>query len=560
MKMIKRIFVIAIITSVYLPFGTCQASQTPAEIKLQQVALFKNGLGFFVSEAAIPEDTTTFHITPYAAPSHGTFWIAYPETINVKSLIAKPTESEEQVDVVSIPELLKANIGRQVKLSFRNPDESMVEGTIAHFPQDRKLPKPEPYAPGMIGVVVDNHRYGYSRANLVIINTEHGQIGISPETISRVDFPNEAPARTYAKKNDSMQLDIQLETPANGETLQVSYLGKGVTWAPSYMVNISKDKEAHISAKAAVINEVCNMQDVTLQLVTGFPHLQFADIVSPLALKGNLAQFLDALNRGQSERGRSASIMSNVMTQSANWGMREDRSRVMPGYGAAQGGTASEDLFFYPIENVQLAKGQVGYFPLFTESVPYKHIYQWKIPDYVNQDDRYRRQPRGQQDSEPEEAVWHSIRLENISKVPWTTAPAQILKDGLILGQDTLKYTPVQGETTVPITRAISVKAEQVEFEAERQRDAMRMYGDNFDLITVQGKLEVTNFLDKSITLEITKTLSGEVKSTAPEATIEKLARGLRRVNATSEMTWIIELKSEEHKEISYAYDVYVRR
>ena len=123
-----------------------------------------------------------------------------------------------------------------------------------------------------------------------------------------------------------------------------------------------------------------------------------------------------------------------------------------------------------------------------------------------------------------------------------------------------MKYTPVQGETTVPLTRAISVKAEQVEFETQRQRDAMRMYGDNFDLITVQGKLEVTNFLDKTITLEITKTLSGEVKSTAPEATIEKLARGLRRVNAPSEMTWIIELKSEEHKEISYMYDVYVRR
>ena len=252
--------------------------------------------------------------------------------------------------------------------------------------------------------------------------------------------------------------------------------------------------------------------------------------------------------------------MYNVASQSVAWSMSEERADVMPSYGAAEGGKVSEDLFFYPLEKVQLAKGQVGYFPLFTETIPYKHIYQWNIPDYVNQEDRYRRSRRDEQEREPEEEVWHSVRLENVSRLPWTTAPAQILKEDLILGQDTLKYTPVQGETTVRITRAVGVKAEQVEFEIERKRDALRMYGDHFDLITVQGKLSVTNFLPKPITLEITKTLSGEVKSSQPEAKIEKLARGLRRVNTTAKLTWTIELKTDEHKEIGYTYDVYVRR
>ena len=70
----------------------------------------------------------------------------------------------------------------------------------------------------------------------------------------------------------------------------------------------------------------------------------------------------------------------------------------------------------------------------------------------------------------------------------------------------------------------------------------------------------ISNFLPKAITLEITKTLSGEVKSSQPEAKIEKLARGLRRVNTTAKLTWTIELKTDEHKEIGYTYDVYVRR
>jgi hypothetical protein len=565
MGIIKKIAITGIAVGVMVfadcVHGSSEAGETQAQVKLQQVALFKNGLGFFVSEAVVPKKKKEFHIVPFAAASHGTFWVAYPEKVKLKSLVVKETDVEELIEAISIAELLKANVGKKVKLYFPDPDEPMVEGEILYFAQDREKPKPAPYAPGGIGGVVIDPRGGDWGAHLVLVNTANGQVGINPDIVRRVDFPDSEPTRAFAQKKDAMQLDIQLGEYADGQKMLVSYLGKGVTWAPSYVLDISREDEAQISAKAAVINEVCNLEDVTLQLVTGFPHLQFADVMSPLALKDNLAQFLQSLIRGESRRGlRDAAIMSNVATQSAGWGMREDRSGVMPSYGTAEGGKASEDLFFYPLEKVKLAKGQVGYFPLFTEAVPYKHVYQWDIPDYVNQEDRYRYQQRNEQESEPEEEVWHSVRLENVSKVPWTTAPAQILKEDLILGQDTLKYTPVQGETTVRITRAVSVKAEQVEFEIERKRDAMRMYGDNFDLITVQGKLSAANFLSKPIALEITKTVSGQVKSSDPEAKIEKLARGLRRVNTTSKLTWTIELKSDEHREIGYTYDVYVRR
>ena len=34
----------------------------------------------------------------------------------------------------------------------------------------------------------------------------------------------------------------------------------------------------------------------------------------------------------------------------------------MPAYGAAEMGKTAEDLFLYPVENVRLSKGEVGYF------------------------------------------------------------------------------------------------------------------------------------------------------------------------------------------------------
>ena len=67
------------------------------------------------------------------------------------------------------------------------------------------------------------------------------------------------------------------------------------------------------------------------------------------------------------------------------------------------------------------------------------------------------------------------------------------------------------------------------------------------------------NTLAKPIALEITKTLSGEARSIDPKAKQEKLAKGLRRVNPVTKLTWTIELAPGTEKNLSYTYDVYVR-
>ena len=100
---------------------------------------------------------------------------------------------------------------------------------------------------------------------------------------------------------------------------------------------------------------------------------------------------------------------------------------VMPEYGVPKEGQAAEDLFLYPVNNVQLKKGEAGYYPLFTESVPFKHIYLWKIADYVDEEERYYYDRRRDEKREREEDVWHCLRMENNTKVPWTTAPAAVV-------------------------------------------------------------------------------------------------------------------------------------
>ncbi|OPZ97812.1 MAG: hypothetical protein BWY71_01482 [Planctomycetes bacterium ADurb.Bin412] len=352
---------------------------------------------------------------------------------------------------------------------------------------------------------------------------------------------------------------MRLKAPAGGERLAVSYLAKGITWAPSYMVDITDGRTARIAAKAEIVNEVCDLEGVEVSLITGYPNLQFSDIVSPLARKETLAQFLQSLVRGQSERGRPEGVLSNVMKQSVVYGAGEDMS-IMPSYGTAEEGVVAEDLFYYPVEKVSLKKGEVGCYPLFSETVPYRHIYQWKIADYIDDLEYYLRNRRERDQQPEEEVVWHCLRMENRMNLPWTTAPAEIVKEGNILGQDTLTYTPSKGESTLRITRAVSVKAEQVEYETERERGAKKLYGYEYDLVTVKGELSVRNFQEKAIPLEIEKILTGEVQNSEPEAKVVKLARGLRRANPRNEVSWTVKLGPDEQKELNYTYEVYIRQ
>ncbi len=69
----------------------------------------------------------------------------------------------------------------------------------------------------------------------------------------------------------------------------------------------------------------------------------------------------------------------------------------------------------------------------------------------------------GSRQEEPQ--VWHALRLTNNTSIPWTTAPAETVSGGQVLGQDAINYTPVGTEATLKITVAVDVKADQAEFE-----------------------------------------------------------------------------------------------
>jgi hypothetical protein len=251
--------------------------------------------------------------------------------------------------------------------------------------------------------------------------------------------------------------------------------------------------------------------------------------------------------------------MIAITRQRADFRESGTLSNLDYGYETIKGlpGAAEEDLFLYHKEKISIKKGERAYYPIFFDEVDYKHIYEWEIPDTINVD------PRGYQRSEQQkkekEQVWHSVKLSNSTKYPWTTAPAFVVSGWKPLAQDTLNYTPRNAKTNLKLTVATDVKHDRHEYEIDRQRD-VRIYNHNYDLVTVKGELSIKNHKNKEITMEIKKRLTGEATEASHKGKIEKVAEGLRGVNQNSSISWEIPLKPGEEINVTYKYRVYITR
>jgi len=535
-------------------------------VKINRVALFKNGLGYFSSSVTIPKEKKNVNIGQFPISSLGTFWVSYPQNLKLQSLVTKLDDVYETRPVRSLSELLNANPGKYVtvKIGSDNDVSSFLKGKILKIIPDEKKPKaPNPYFMDVRNLNSDyryRSHYQYIKPNSDLIFLENnGVITLKSSSISRIDFLSNDFVTTIPVKSKKSSINVKLKEPADeNSNISINYLARGITWSPSYLIDISDPKTAKLSAKALVINEAIDMNNIHLDLITGFPNIKFAEVNSPIAMSEKLDKFLNALTKGRSE-SRNRNYMMTQQAMTANVATyAEFGTSPMPEYSTARKGDVSEDLFFYPVDNVSLACGETAYLPLFTADLPYKHIYTWDIPDFLDNYSRYRNN-NSDTKQKPSQKIWHCCRLTNNMKMPWTTAAAEFVKNGLFVGQDICFYTAPGAETTIRINRAMNVIADENELEVERKRNAASFYGSTYDLVKVKGELKIKNRLNKNINIEITKSLSGEVVSSDPKAKDIPTAKGLKQVNTRHKLIWNIELKAGAEQTLTYIYDVYVR-
>ena len=339
---------------------------------------------------------------------------------------------------------------------------------------------------------------------------------------------------------------------ARGAKLSIVSLERGLTWFPGYSLDISDPKKLRLVSKATILNDLADLPNIEVRLITGFPNVPFVGWWDPLTSRESVDQFVNQLmqmgtpQQLRERRDAFANQMGQLAAPSGGGGF-DEAFNVSP-----LPGISSEDLFFYRLPNVEMKRGDRGYFILLAMESDYSHIYEWEIPDKVA-DSRYVQQDR------PGD-VWHSVKFKNNSTQPLTTGPAAIFKDGEIMGQDSLLYTSVGAESTAKMNKALDVRAEDFEEETGRVVLDQPIRGSWFDVVTLKGTLSVHNRKTESIELKITKELTGEMVSVEGDPKVRTITRGLRAVNPRQMLEWNLKLNAGERKTLTYSYKVHLAR
>jgi len=503
------------------------AADTPATSKIVSVDLFKNGLAVVRREATLGKPGTyVFDDVPDAI--HGTYWIesAAPVETLVKS-------REVEVPVAEVPpgNLQDDLAGKKVTIHFRGEKLPPVIGTVAKF----KVPKGEE-APA---------------SKFLIVETAKGRSYVESSEIASV----EAEGNDGKVKRRRPQLLLTLGATEKAETkVVIRYLTRGMTWAPSYKVDISDPKTLTLEQHAVVKNELADIADAEVRLISGFPSVQFAHVSSLMTPRMTMAVFFQQLNSGAD---RYADSMSNpTMNQSLMQNSQFSSSYLsVLSLGAVPTGEGV-DLHYESIGKRTLADGDALALTVAKGSAKYERIVEWLVPDTRDSSGRAIEGPA----SKDEDSPWDALRFNNPLKFPMTTGPAMVVADGKFNGQRTSFWTNAGEETVLRVDKALSVRTRSLEHEdaKEGNRDLVWVGARQYRKTTVDGELTVNNHRKETIQLAIRRRFSGELISAEGEPKSALREEGAYSVNKRNELFWNLALKPGEERKLKYRYTVLV--
>ncbi|MBI3409803.1 MAG: DUF4139 domain-containing protein [Planctomycetes bacterium] len=505
-----------------LPAQDKPAQEQPAKSKIVSVGLFKNGLAIVKREIEVP-GPGTYRLDDVPEPVHGTWWIDSP---GVETSV-EMRESEVADDAAPAGNLQEELAGKLVTVHFRGGKLGEMRGTVLKLNESP----------------TDTAR---RTERMLILKTRTGRLYVDIAEIAAVDV--DWKDRATAKK----PVLILRVAKADGKALHVTYLTHGLSWASSYRVDISDPKSLKLELGGVIRNELADLKDAQMRLISGFPSVQFGHVKSLLAPKASWAAFFQELRSGG--RGFDQALLLQNTTSN-------DRGyvNVMALNLSANPMGEGVDLHYQSIGKRTLAKGDALALTLAEGKATYERIVEWIIPD--NRDEHGRYHARARSEDEPEDP-WDALRFKNPFDFPMTTGPALVTAKGQFNGQRTCYWVNAGEETCVRITKALSIRTRNVEQEVlakgNGEADIIYVGGNRYRRSTIAAEIAVSNHRSENVKMLIRRRFSGELKSADGDPKTFLREEGAYSVNKRNELTWTITLRPGEEQKLQYRYNVLV--
>jgi hypothetical protein len=490
--------------------------------RIRSVAVFKNGLGFFLREGDVKlrDGWCVAESVPPAA--FGTLAIFAHSDKEVVDIVGSgPGEVVEfdgrdaSKDPAARKARLEANRDLKVELRYEQKGQKRT-------------------AAGKLVSVGPEY---------VVLENEGNSLAVPTAGVTRMQVL-ELPLRIHVAR----------EAAANSatDTLGMAYLRKGITWIPDYTLKVLDDDNAELTLRGTIVNEAEDLIHTDVHLVVGVPHFVHTDYLAPLAV-GQVIRSIGAAVMSQNPMGMNpqmmnrAALVSNQIVASQFDQPNAAMEAVAPGDGDLNralgslpqlGGAAATDYTVYTKNDLTLRRGEKAIITLFTRKIHYSHIYRWSPPA----------------------AMEHALVLHNQTDTAWTTGPCLALSSDQPLSEDLLKYTPKGGRGELPVTAAINVAHEKSEREADRKLKAYSPDNNNsfFDLVTLEGKLQIRNYEKRPVDIIVANPIAGKPLGASSDGNISIDPTQLQLLQRNGSVRWTVTLKPGEEKTLTYQYERYV--
>jgi hypothetical protein len=542
----RAFLVLAAILALTFP-AMLQADEIPLDSPIESIALFKNGLAVVRRSAQIP-GPGVYRLNGVAEPVHGTFWIEGDVPVDAQ-VTMRETDAPEGSTIDFQQEL----VGRQVTIHFTKAGVPVATGKVVALSHaagsdawDREYR-------------TSSDQYSYNGSypmqpagtGFLVLDTGHGRAFVSPSEIAFMECED-------AGATTRQRVPVFLLTPRGDKkgTVHITYLTRGIAWAPAYRIDLTDDKTLTVEQQAVVKNELGDFKDAELMLISGYPNIRYAQVVSPLALSQNWAQFFSQMNANPAEF--AAAMMNAAVAQSpapngaASGPTGIDTSATPEGEGV--------DLHYQSIGKRSMNEGDSLLSSVAEASSHYDRIVEWVVPDARDVDGRFVQPYESRTvDQTSQDQVWDAIQFRNPLSFPMTTAPAMIIDNGHFAGQQLSYWVNAGEQTTLHVSKALSVRVRADEQgDADATRGVVDIGGREFRKVSVTGTLSIANHRNQAISLIIRRQFSGDLVKADGDPKISLREEGVYSVNRRNELTWAFPMKAGEERTLDYQYTVLV--
>lgn len=477
--------------------GDVCGQEKVAKSRVVSVGVFKNGLTVVKREVDIPT-AGTYRLDIAPDPVYGTFWIA--SNSRVEAAI-KMRDVDGPIPAASSAGLQDALAGKEVDVHLLVGQgvaaQKSVKGVVERI-ATAKLAADNRTRPG----------HGF-----LIVKTPQGYTYINPADISQIDAKGQEAVVTQQRPALILTVDKVPQKP----NVVLTYLARGMGWAPNYRVDISDPKTLSIEMAAIIRNEMEDLQETDVNLLTGFPGVDYASMPALLSPKASWEKF---------------SFIEQDLSPIA--------SRSKTALASETGGMHSESVGKRNLKDGETLSLSIG-----KAKANYEPAVEWSVSSNHS--------------AAIGEELWDVHLFKNPFAYAMTTGPVFLVENDRFRGQRTCLPAKVGDDVSLRIVPSVNIRTrgEEEEQPPKNVKNVPVHLGTReYRRATVAGVLAVSNQRKQPITMIVRRSIKGKVLENDGKAKIQSGGDGLREINPSNDIVWTVNLMPGEESTFRYRFEI----